>query len=187
MARNISPDVYRRQRQEKPSFFCDLCSDRWPISMRRFQTPYRVGPCCYESFGGSLDRDLRRAAASRYGAQQGSQEIGIQPPVGPDGIYYVGVGIGSGGPLESAITDISPLPVTLTAGGVAVAVTVTGVGFTAADAFVYGNVEIVDNVAPVLASGTEWDLSVKALAGLTPGLYSLTFNGSLWQAVFDVR
>lgn len=146
--------------------------------------------CDYEPDGDETDRDLRRAAASVYAARRSAEQL--RPPRTPDGYPYSGSSdlIDS----EGAVTSFTPsLPIYLTRGGAAVAVTVGGVNFVSTDSFTYGNAGITNNSAPVLASSSEWDLSVKASGGMPAGDYSLKFvpAGStdisdLWQGVFRV-
>lgn len=183
-AHGASSNPYRERRYLVGKFFCDLCSTAFPVDHMRVQSGLRVGVmCCYESDGGELERDNRRATASIIAARLSAKEL--TPPM-HNGEYYPGA------PdicmTQSGVSGISPSPVVLIRGGAAVAVTVTGFGFLAADTFTYGAAGITDNSAPSLASATEWDLSVHASGAMAAGLYSLTYNTTaLWQAVFDVR
>lgn len=142
----------------------------------------RVGVVCdHEPEGDSTERDLQRAYASKMAAILTAKHTGPRP--GPNGEIYEGIAE----PVESAITVISPLPVVLIRGGVAVAVSLTGVGFTASDTIVYGATGITNATPPALVSATSRTLSVQASGGMATGMYTLTFNSTLFQAVFDVR
>lgn len=181
--RSISPDVYREQRYNEGKFNCDICGMPWPMSHQLKMTGgLRVGrECCYEPDGDEVDRDLRRAYAARQAARITMTRA--HPPVAPDGVPY-------NGPLdlvdEGWITTITPNPIVLSRGGAAVAVTLDGVSVVASDTIAYGDAGITDAAPPSLVDNT-WTLSVQASVGVAVGKYTFTYNGTVWQAVFDVR
>jgi hypothetical protein len=183
---SVSPDLYREERYRFGKFTCDICGNVWPMTHQRTERGgARVGVvCCYEPDGDEFTRDIRRAAANSFAARKSVKEL--QPPKAPDGSVYAGAPEFIDG-LESSIISYSPSPIVLVRGGAAVAVTVVGVNFTAADTFTYGAAGITDSSPPVLVSTEEWDLSVVASGAMQAGNYRLTFGNQIWQAVFNVR
>jgi methyl coenzyme M reductase alpha subunit len=181
--RNVSPDVFREQRYREGKFNCDICLMEWPMSHQvEMRGGDRVGRlCCFEPDGDEMARDLRRAFASRQAARIAMTRA--LPPRAPDGVIYPGpTAIVD----EGYIIDIDPRPVVLSRGGAAVAVTLTAVGAAADDEIEYGAAGITDASAASLTDDV-WTLSVQASADMATGIYKLTYNDSIWQAVFDVR
>jgi hypothetical protein len=182
---NVSPDLYREERYRYGKFTCDVCGNAWPMTHQRTERGgARVGVlCCFEEDGDEFTRDIRRAAASKFAAQLSAKEL--QPPQAPDGSVYAGSPefIDS---LDPGIVTITPFPIHLIRGGSAVPVVVSGFNFVSTNTFVYGNAGITDSSPPVFVSSAEWDLSVKASAGMQAGSYPMTFGNSIRQAVFNV-
>lgn len=182
MSANQSPDLYKEHRFHVGKFACDLCGGEFPIDQMRVQGGLHVGAmCCWEPMGGSVERDLRRAAASALAAELSAKE---QSPPMHDGDPYYGVEEVTA---QSFVATITPNPVPLVRGGSAVAVSLAGNNFAASDSIVYGNAGITDASPPVLASDLLRTLSVHASGAMPAGRYPFTFNGTPWQYVFDVR
>ena len=163
-------------------FACQICGNEFPMKHKRIQSGLRVGvKCCWEPNGGTIERDLRRAAAQRLAAALAAKDA---VPPSRDGDYVYGIA-----PVAdlTGLVSMDPFPVVLTRGGVAVAVALTGVGFVAGDTLVYGSGDITDATSPVLVSSISRTLSVEAALAMNAGRYSLTFNDTKWNYVFDVR
>src|ERR1041384_6260489 len=111
MSLNHSPDLYKEERIKVGKFACEICGGEFPITHMRVQSGLHVGAkCCYEEFGGTVERDLRRAAASVLGAELSAKEL--TPPM-HDGDPFYGV---EEVPSQSFVVTISPNPVTLIRG-----------------------------------------------------------------------
>lgn len=192
--RAVSPDLYEEQRYREGEFICDVCGDPWPRSHRRRQLGAEGGlyvgiKCCFEPEGTAVDLDLKRAFAAKMAARIAARET-QHDLRGDDGVIYPGLNPLAGSPTidyNGFVITITPRPVVLNRGGGAVAVTLTGNGFASDDTIVYGAAGITNSTAPVLNSSTQWTLSVQASGGMAVGYYTFTFNGTKWQAVFDVR
>lgn len=182
MSLNHSPDLYKEQRIRVGKFSCEICGGEFPITHMLVQSGLHVGAmCCWEVGGGSVERDLVRAAASVRAAELSAKEL--TPPM-KDGDPFYGT---EEVPAQSFVATISPNPVMLVRGGPAVAVTLTGNNFASTDTIAYGVAGITDASAPVLVSDLLRTLSVQASALMTIARYTFMFNGTLWQGVFDVR
>lgn len=183
MSANQSPDLYKEQRWNEGKFSCEICGGEFPTSHRRLQSGLRVGVmCCYEPEGGELERDQRRAAASRIGAALSAKEA--------KQTYFMGemfYGVEEVTPFPSFLRSSTPYPVVLTRGGTPVLVVLDGENFSLTDVFAYGAAGITDSVPPVNVSLNEWDLNVQASNAMSAGLYPFTFNGTTWTEFFDVR
>jgi hypothetical protein len=189
MSLNHSSDRYKEQRwREGGKFVCDSCGGEFPMSHLRRQRNYIsngmttfVGVmCCYEPDGDSMARDLRSAYAAKWAAEKTAR--GAHPPM-HDGIAYYGADQYDD---PSALVSFTPSPIVLTRGGASVVVAMEGVGLTSADTWTYPS-GITDAVPSVLNSSVSRTNTVRASALMSPGVYNLTFNGSLWPAAFSVR
>lgn len=190
--RTTSPNAYREQRYREGKFICDICLMLWPMShQRKMRGGLRVGVlCCFEPDGDSTALDLKRAYVSKIAARIAAGHA--QPPKAPDGVPYAGI---TELAAVEGITQIrwgsgftSVPPVILSRGGSAVAVRLTGFGFDEDDDEIeYGAAGITDSTSPVFDSATQISLSVQASGGMSAGEYTLTFNDTVWQAVFSVR
>lgn len=174
------------------NFQCQICLDRWNESRMREQDGLKVCPDCWEPHGGTQDRDRDRAAASVLAASLAAKEQ--VPPKFP--------GWGDSSNIV-AVNAYSVRPLVLSRGGAAGALRITGVGMSSADVILYGAAGLTDAVPPIYSSlsstpappydtppvviETYVDLSVQASGGMQPGPYSLTYNGSLFRAVFSVH
>lgn len=182
MSLNQSPDLYKEQRLRVGKFACELCGGEFPITHMRMQSGLHVGAmCCWEPNGGSVERDINRAMASIRAAELSAKEL--TPPMHDGDPFYGAEEV----PAQSFVATTSPNPITLVRGGAPVAVTLTGNNFATTDSIVYGSAGITDATPPVLVSDLLRTLSVQASALMTIARYSFTFNGTLWQNVFNVR
>ena len=176
MAKTENPDSYRHLVEEwkvTGEARCELCGLVWPETKIEVQDSFRVCPNCYEKNGGIITRDKRRAAASRYAA---SREAARKQPKWPYAIEE-----------DAAVTEIDHHPLDLVAGGAADTMILSGTGLTATALSLAYPLGITDSVAPVFASdGTSVTLTLTAAAGMAPGTYSLSLDGSTWQNMVRV-
>lgn len=152
----------------------------------------KVCPECFNPHGGVKERDLERAAAAAQAASEGAREE--RPPKFP----------GWSDDREITIVNaFSVRPLVLSRGGAAGALRITGVGMSSADVILYGAAGLTDAALPVYSQllstpaspfdrepvqvESYADLSMQASGGMQPGLYSLTYNGSLFHEVFSVH
>lgn len=197
----IPPSEFKEHRIEVGLFFCDICGFPYPIDQKRPQvgtdglsSSQFVGlNCCYEPNGSSIDRDLLVAFAASEAARYTEKEL--RPPE-HDGDMYAGTPRIPSNP--SFVVSIDPNPVVLIVGSTTPrTVVLTGNGFTASDVISYGAEGILDADAPSLDSSTQRTLSIYCSPDFGPGpvpipdteqgIYSFTFNGTVWPSLFDVR
>lgn len=188
MSLNQSADLYKAQRFEEGMFACEICGQQMPTTHRRKQLDRDSGLlnvglfCCYEPEGGSGDRDLRRVAGDRMAAVLAAKEARQTEFMGE---FFYGV---QEVPDQSFVTTITPNPIVLIRGGAAVPVILGGNNFASSDTILYGGAGgITDAAPPNLVSSTQWDLNVQASIGMQVGLFSFTFNGTVWPSVFQIN
>lgn len=171
---------------------CVVCGEMWLSRQIRFQDGVESDRRCpnhYAVNGGSIARDLRRAAASDLAASL--TERHAEPPL--FGGWFDDTTL-------AALVEFSAKPLLLTRGGPAVVLTIQGTNLAADDTIVYGHAGITDSVAPALTPVT-YDsdgnaltpfvdvlvLTVQASVAVPVGLYALTYEGDVYQRCFDVR
>lgn len=175
------------------TFFCVLCSERWPERQMFLQDGIAEDhrcPNCYEPNGGKIERDLQRAAASELAAAITTRFASpARFPEWLDAITSVRV-----------LDSFTPEPRRLTVGGSSAVLTITGSGLTATDTIVYGHAGITNAVSPLLVPVTYdsdgnavspyhdvLSLTVQASGAVPVGAYSLTYDDITYNGVFDVR
>lgn len=194
------PEQFKEHRIDIGMFFCDICGYPYPIDQMRIQTgtdgisqSSRVGVnCCFEPTGSSIDRDLLAAFAAEEAARLTAKEV--RPPewngetyAGTSRIPYTFGADGSVITQPSFVVSVTPDPIVLARGGSAVSVILEGNGFVSGDVISYGSTGITDAAVPTLDSSEQRTLSVQASVLMSSGIYSFTFNGTVWPNLFDVR
>lgn len=147
-------------------------------------------PNDFEPNGGTLARNRERDAASDLAASISARFAG-GPKFPYDFNDYTSA---------RTILSFSPEPRTLTRGGAAAALTITGVNLSEDDEIVYGDAGITDAGDPALTPVTydssgntnapHWDvlvLLVQASGGTPFGAHSLTYGDQTYYNVFEVR
>lgn len=191
MSSNYQPDVELRKTVR--NYACVICDERWPEKQMRVQDGIESDRRCpnhWEPNGGSIARDLDRAAASELAASITAKYA--EPPKFPFSFDNFDA--------CSAVSLLSPSPRRLTAGGSAAVLTITGTRLLSTDTIVYGHVGITNSIAAVLTPVTydgngnaltpfvdTLTLTVVASGAVPPGLYTLLYNSSIFRNVFDVR
>src|SRR5688500_6566805 len=105
------------------NFVCVVCSERWLESDVRYQDGIesdRRCPNCFEPNGGFIARNLDRAAASDLAARLTEEHS--RPPLWPGWFDETDE--------VAALLTFTPEPRTLTAGGAAAVLTITGTGLS---------------------------------------------------------
>lgn len=191
MERHFTVDVAQRRTERNAA--CSICTERWPVRQIQAQDGIESDRRCpnhFEPNGGSLARDLDRAAASDISTAITMRFA--EPPKFPfefDPWDDVRV-----------LDSFSPEPRRLTAGGAAAVLTITGSNLASNDTIVYGHAGITNSVAPALTPVT-YDsdgnaltpfhdvlvLTVQASIAVPPGLYKLTYEDAVYYNIFDVR
>lgn len=157
------------------NFTCDICMQRWPESEYIEQDGLQICKVnCYEQGGGTIDRDLERAAAAELASVLDAHEQ--RPVIYPRQINGISA--------LSYINEFSVRPLTITAGGAPVALVLTG-GFQATDTVTYDHAGIT-NATTVIAA-TTITLTVQASAPTPKGLHSLFLNDEPYTSSIDVR
>ncbi len=191
MDRHFTVDLAQRRNERNAA--CVICTERWPERLIQAQDGIesdRRCPNCFEPNGGTIARDLDRAAAAELASS--ITERFAAPPRFPfefDPWSEVRV-----------LDTFSPEPLRLTRGGAAAALTITGQQLAASDTVTYGHAGLTNSVAPALTVVT-YDsdgnaltpfrdvlvLTVQASGAVPAGLYGLVYEGSTYYGVFDVR
>lgn len=153
---------------------CDLCGCQYPERTMRWQSGRYVSTMCHwEPNGGPVERDQQRAEGAVLAAHLTAIEmVPSERPAGIDWTTHAG-GIPMG------VVSISPDPLTLVAGGSAVTLTLTGVGFDSTITVDYGDDGITGT--PSVASSTSVTASVSAAGDVTAGFYTLTVNNQTFR------
>jgi len=183
-ARNSNPNDYdlRRIREMRQERCQGGCNGLFPSSVMQWEDGRRKCPGCFE-IRGTTELERIRAVAQAWIAED---VVKGQPwaPVRPAADSPSGTITKMQRADNSDVLFTSPL--TLSKGGAAVTLLLTGARFSASDTFSYST-GITDNVAPALTGTTLWTLSLKAANTMAGGEYNLTFNGTTWRGIFRVR
>lgn len=171
---------------------CGVCAAMWPSKQMHFQDGIESDRRCPNHFaakGGELARTLAQAAASEKAAAITSQYAA--PPKFPGWLD---------GTPPAALVEFSARPLTLVRGGPSAVLTIDGTNLATDDTIEYGHAGITDAVAPALTPVTyDGDgnalapfvdvlvLTVQASVAVPLGFHSLTYEGSEYDATFDVR
>jgi hypothetical protein len=185
--------VSREELANSQCWTCVVCSERWPEKRMRFQDGIesdRRCPNCYEDGGGTIARNLDRAAAADIAARITEQYAA--PPRFPGWFDETDAVV--------VLTTFTPEPRRLTRGGASETLTIKGSGLATTDTIEYGHAGITNASAAALTPVTyDGDgnpespyedtlvLTVHASGAVPVGLYSLTYNDVVYRNVFDVR
>lgn len=163
---------FLEERIANGGFRCDRCAMVWPLPWNEQDGFYLC------------DRDFD--SMGRIEAQQNiadSQARGGINPITPLPIPPIGALDGM-----ATVTGISPLALSLTRGGAAGTLTITGVGLTSADTWAATNPTHI-SVTPTVISSTSVTLSITADGTTARADYNVTFNGDtlLPRGILKVR